>query len=162
MPHPEPHHSVFVLHGKCSVVRTDPQGSEPSKPLEVQGRMLRISPQQAIGLVGEASYVLWKLAAGNSRTWDSRGASPLRATSRSQILKSFVRQRVQPPRSDVVFDPAVPRLSVEFHKPRPKCGKFGRGEPQNSILDLVYATHQLQSTLQGCARTTVLLPPGCS
>src|ERR1019366_7016094 len=63
MPHPEPEHGVFVFHGKCSVMQTDPGGPEPPNLLEVQGRMLRVAPQWSIGSVGEEAYVFRKLAA---------------------------------------------------------------------------------------------------
>src|ERR1039458_8638028 len=62
MPHPEPDHGVFVFHGKCSVMQTDPGGPEPPNLLEAQGRMLRVAPRWSIGSVGEEAYVFRKLA----------------------------------------------------------------------------------------------------
>jgi hypothetical protein len=66
-----------------------------------------------------------------------RDASPFTATACSQIGESFVRHRIQSTRGDIALDLAVPLRGVEFGKPRPKCGKFGGGEPQNSVLDFL-------------------------
>src|ERR1039457_6082686 len=61
-PNPEPHHTVFMFHGKCPIMQAGSNGPESPDPFEVEGRMLRIPPQQLIGLVGQAAYVFRKLA----------------------------------------------------------------------------------------------------
>src|ERR1039457_2733479 len=78
-PNPDPHHAVFMFHGKCPIMQAGSNGPESPDPFEVEGRMLRIPPQQMIGLVGQTAYVLRKLAS-SPRTADWRGASPFRAT----------------------------------------------------------------------------------
>ena len=61
-PNPEPHHAVFMFHGKCPVMQAGSNGPESPDLFEVKGRMLRIPPQQLIGLVGQAACVFRKPA----------------------------------------------------------------------------------------------------
>ena len=51
-----------MFHGKCPIMQAGSNGPESPDPFEVEGRMLRIPPQQLIGLVGQAAYVFRKLA----------------------------------------------------------------------------------------------------
>ena len=62
----------------------------------------------------------------NAKTSDSRGASPLRAASLAEVVERFVGERVQTTANDVLFDPVVPRIRIEFRKPSPECGEFIR------------------------------------
>ena len=62
VPHPEPHHGVLVFHGQCTIMQAHSNRPEPPNLLEMQGRMLRIPPQQLVALVGETACVFWKLA----------------------------------------------------------------------------------------------------
>ncbi len=60
-PYPEPHHDIFMFHGKRPVMQADPGGPKASQLLEVQGRVLRVSSQQLVGLVSQAAYIAGKL-----------------------------------------------------------------------------------------------------
>ena len=111
--------------GRDAPPRTIPRRFRVPRQVLGSGRPTRTDrTPRSIGLVGEAAYVLWKPAVAIPEPRISAVPHRSVATAGSQIFKSFVRQRVQPPRSDVVFDPAVPRLSVEFGKPCAECGKF--------------------------------------
>jgi hypothetical protein len=88
------------------------------------------------------------------KTSDWPGASPIRATASPKIFDRFVRERVQASRRDIIFHLAVPGRGVEFGKPCPECVEFGRREPQNGLLDLIYTAHDLQLTVERYPRTT--------
>src|SRR5580704_17915195 len=60
-PYPEPHHDVFMFHSKRPVMQAHPSGPKASQPLEVQGRVLRVSPQQLVGFVSQSAYIDGKL-----------------------------------------------------------------------------------------------------
>jgi hypothetical protein len=60
----------------------------------------------------------------NAKTLDSRGASPLRAAPLAEIVERFVSESVQTSANDVFFDPAIPRIRIEFREPFPECGEF--------------------------------------
>ena len=94
------------------------------------------------------------------RNADWRDASPFRATARSEIVKSFVRECVQAPCRNVVFNLAIPHVSVEFREPFPEFDELGRGEPQYRFLDFFYTAHDLQLTRHCCACTTAVVSDG--
>ena len=84
-----------------------------------------------------------------SRIEESLGVSQISAAPLPEVGQCFFCQLVESTSSHILIELTVPNARVEFGKPRPECGEFGRGEPQNSLLDLLYAAHHLQVTLHG-------------
>src|SRR4029077_20842444 len=102
----------------------------------------------AVGRIRQPSGVYrLEVADNKSKTSDWPGDSPICATASPQIFEGFVRKRVQSSRCDVIFHLTVPGRGIEFGKPCPECIEFGRRQPPNGLLNLIYTTHDLQLTV---------------
>ena len=60
-PYPEPDHDVSLFHGQRPVMQPHASGPKAFQPLEVQGRVPRVSSKQLVGFVSYSAYIVGKL-----------------------------------------------------------------------------------------------------
>lgn len=69
------------------------------------------------------------------------GASQVLAATFAVVGERFFCELVQPARSNVGFNLAIPQLGIELGKPSAKLGKPLRREPANRCFNIMHAAH---------------------
>jgi hypothetical protein len=72
---------------------------------------------------------------------EQQNVSKLLTLSSAVGGQSFFGKLVEFALSDILFDLAIPNLSVKLKKPSPESGEFGRGKGLDFLLDIFDFAH---------------------
>jgi hypothetical protein len=76
-----------------------------------------------------------------SKSSEQQNVSNLLTLSSAVCRQSFVSELVQPTVLNILFDLAIPSLSVKLRKPSAESGKLGRLEPLNFLFYIFDLAH---------------------
>jgi len=76
-----------------------------------------------------------------SKSSEQQNVSKLLTLSSAVCRQSFFSELVQLTLSNILFDLAIPSLSVKLCKPSAESSKLGRLEPLNFLFDIFDLTH---------------------